>query len=247
MLGGRAPNAIRIAPVGAMRWQKDNVKVLAGNAHSKSIEERHKAMKNRVRFGLQSLGIVLFVLAVGCQQKGNKKEVAELQKKLEKEAQKNEGCQDKTQKLKDRLVRMENALKKIKDQPCEFELDPVTLEVKRRSTGTGGATSAARARPAPGPPLDVKKVSLKVRSVRRVLKRCYEEAAKRNNALASASKTVTLKFTIFNSGKVGKIRLKPFVGSGFDKCVKNVVKSWKFDRFGGFPKSFVQRIHLTPK
>jgi hypothetical protein len=208
-------------------------------------QESLLAMKRRFAFVLAVTAPLL--VGSGCAKKGSKKEVADLQEKLEKEAQDHQTCKDKTQSLKERVTRLENALKKIKEQPCAFELDPVTLEVKRRADGPAARKTARAARPAEGPPLDVKKVSRKVRSVRRVLKRCYEEAAKRNDALGSASKTVTLRFTIFNSGKVGRIRLKPFVGSGFDKCVKSVVKGWEFDKFGGFPKSFVQRIHLTPK
>lgn len=198
--------------------------------------------------------ILLSLLLAGafttaCASKGNKKEVEDLQKKLEKESNSLQDCSKKSSELGDRVKRLENAIKKIKEQPCEFDLDPVTLEVKKREEPrpSNGKTSPRPARRAPGPPLNPKKVAVKVRSARRIMKRCYEEAAKRNNALASSSRTVTMTFNLLNSGKVGWIKLKPFVGSGFDKCVKKVVRSWRFDRFGGFPKTFKQRIHLTPK
>lgn len=189
-------------------------------------------------------------LTIACASKGNKKEVEDLQKKLEKESNSLQDCSKKSAELSDRVKRLENAIKKIKEQPCEFDLDPVTLEVKKREEARSSARGTSPSRPArraPGPPLNPKKVAVKVRSARRIMKRCYEEAAKRSDALASASRTVTMTFSLQNSGKVGWIKLKPFVGSGFDKCVKKVVRSWKFDRFGGFPKTFKQRIHLTPK
>jgi len=182
------------------------------------------------------------------QKKGDGKEVDELRKALAKESVSHEECTEKNADLQERVTRLENAIKKIKEQPCEFELDPVSLEVKRVDDGgKAGTRKTGPARPASGPPLDPKKVAVKVRSATRIMKRCYEEAAKRNKELAASSRSVTLKFTLLNSGNVGKIVLTPFVGSGFDKCVKSEVKSWKFDAYGGFPKTFQQRIHLTPK
>ncbi len=178
----------------------------------------------------------------GCAKKDTK-EIQDLQAKLEKEARQTATCQDQAGKLQDRLVKLEAALKKIREQPCVYELDPVSLEVKKRRD----AVAVASAGPAKGPPLDLSLVKSKIRSVRGTLKRCYEEAAKRDKSLAASSKTVSLRFTIYNSGKVGNIKLVPYVGGGFQPCVRRVVRTWKFPKFGGYPKNFVQRLHLTPK
>ncbi len=193
-------------------------------------------------FVVLSSAMLFGVFWTGCEKK-NTKELADMQAKLEKEAKESATCQDNASKLKDRLVKLEAALKKIQDQPCVFELDPVTLEVKKRAD----AVVSSHAGPAKGPPLDLNLVRSRIRGVRSTLKRCYEEAAKRDKSLAASSKTVSLRFTVYNSGKVGNIRLVPYVGGGFGPCVRRVVHTWKFPKFGGYPKNFMQRLHLTPK
>lgn len=188
------------------------------------------------------VGVLWSLVLGGCSQQ-NDKELKTVKSRYEKVTKDYQGCQDRIVQLQDRSVKLESALKKIRAQPCELELDPVTLEVKARPN----AVVHSGARPASGPPLNLAKVKTKVRSVRPTLKTCYEEAAKRDKVLGSKAQKVTLKFTIYNSGKVGNIRVLPYVGGGFVPCVKRALGSWKFEKFGGYPKSFMQRIQLTPK
>lgn len=193
------------------------------------------------------LAVGLIAGSGGCKSK-ERKEIAELQARLNKEASGHSGCKDKVSQLNERIMRLENTLKKIKDQPCEYELDPVTFEIKQQAPDP--RTPNARtipARPAPGPPLQVSLVTGKVRESRNQLKQCYVEALKRSSKLQAEPIWVRLQFTLYNSGSVGAIRLSPFIGAGFEPCIKRVVRTWKFPRFGGFPKPFVQRIRLTPR
>lgn len=194
------------------------------------------------------IGVIISSL-VACASKKNEKEVEELNKTLSRRTNDLHECNNRSGELEDRVMRLENAINKIKEDPCAFELDPVSLEVKliAESPGPTGKKTGGAPKPASGPPLDPKEVAVRVRSATGIMKRCYEEAAKKDKELASSSRSVTLKFTLLNSGRVGKIVLNPFVGSGFDKCVKDEVRSWKFNAFGGLPKTFQQRLHLTPK
>ena len=193
--------------------------------------------------------VITGVVAIGCKSGKKQKEITELQAKLEKESQQHEGCKEKVAQLTDRVTRLENALKTIKEQPCEYELDPVTFQIRKKpaTTSPGEPRPPRPARPVPGPPLNVAQVKTKIRLARKELKRCYVEALKRSSKLRAEPIWVTLRFTLYNSGKLGAIRLSPFVGGGFEPCVKREVRKWKFGRFGGFPKKFKQRMRLTPR
>ncbi len=202
-------------------------------------------MRKTAMFFLAALMIPSFL---ACQKK-DRKEVEELNKTLARRTNDLHECNKRSGELEERVMRLENAINKIKEDPCAFEMDPISLEVKpiQESTERTGSKTPVKAKPASGPPLNREQVAVRVRSATGIMRRCYEEAAMRDKELASSSRSVTLTFTLLNSGRVGRIKLTPFVGSGFDKCVKNEVRSWKFDPFGGFPQDFQQRLHLKPK
>ena len=194
-----------------------------------------------MRMGILSGVIACLGLTTGCGKRSGEDESGKYKAQLEAEIKQHQSCQETVRKLRERVAKLELATKKLAEQPCAYELDPVTLEVKVRP-----GVQVHQSRPAEGPPINLKQVKAKLLTARRTLKTCYEEAARRDKSLQDP-RTVTLKFTIYNSGKVGNIKLVPYVGGGFVPCVKRVIGSWRFERFGGFPKNFKLKIHLTPK
>lgn len=105
-----------------------------------------------------------------------------------------------------------------------------------------------RARPVPGPPLDVSKVAAKVRSARGRIKKCYVDALKRDPRLGVVSTVkVVLRFTVKPSGGVDNVQIQSPYGGVFETCVEREVGSWTFTPFGGSAKAFRQRITFRIK
>ncbi len=194
-----------------------------------------------MRKGMIAVLLGSLLSAGGCEKQREGQKDKELEAKYQAEIRQHQTCQETVRKLRERVAKLELATKKLAEQPCAYELDPITLEVKVRA-----GAQPRQTRPAEGPPLNLRAVKTKIASVRHTLKLCYEEAARRDKSLADP-RTVTLKFTIYNSGKVGNIRIVPYVGGGFVPCARKAIGSWRFERFGGFPKNFKVKIHLTPK
>ena len=207
-----------------------------------------------------ALGVAALGGACGKKDDGTKdKKIGELNTQLAKANEREATLKDELTKLTKRVTRLQNDFKIYSQKPCDYELDAIEYSIQRKDgmaiarpgMGSGMASSGmtvAMAPPRPkGPPAELKDVKTKARQARRGIKRCYQNALKKNNALQEGSRRVTLKFTVQPTGRMAQIMVIPPIGSGFEPCVRSLLRKWHFSKFKGPAQRFRLPMTLRPQ
>lgn len=180
------------------------------------------------------------------------KRIAVLEGKLEIANQKESALKEELALLQKRATRLQNDFKIYSQKPCDYELDPIEYTIQKKG-GTRAVSShhpgMSPARPAgqKGPPAELKDVKTKARLARRGIKKCYQSALKKNAGLQAGSRRVSLKFTVLPSGGMSGIMVIPPIGSGFEPCVRSLLRRWHFAKFRGAPQRFRVPMTLRPQ
>jgi hypothetical protein len=201
---------------------------------------------------------VLLGGACGKKDDGRKdKTIAELKVKLEQAREREATVKKELKQLTERVTRLQNDFKIYSQKPCDYELDPIEYSIekkdggrvvaRRRGTRHASRTGPRRAARPKGPPAELKDVRAKARAARRGIKRCYQQALKKNTSLQMGQRRVTLKFTVRPSGKIANIMVIPPIGSGFEPCVRGLLRRWHFSKFKGPAQRFRLPMKLRPQ
>ncbi len=213
---------------------------------------------NRIIAAATALGVVLLGGACGKKDDGRKdKTIAELKVKLEQAKEREATVQKELKQLTERVTRLQNDFKIYSQKPCDYELDPIEYSIEKKdgarvATRPRGVRHANRASPRraarpKGPPAELKDVRTKARAARRGIKQCYQQALKKNASLQMGKRRVTLKFTVRPDGKMSSIMVIPPIGSGFETCVRGLLRSWHFSKFKGPAQRFRLPMTLRPQ
>ena len=86
----------------------------------------------------------------------------------------------------------------------------------------------------------------KLKSSRGAIKKCYQNALKKNSALSAKSVTLNIVVDYKTSGAVKKASFSPRVSEQFNSCMDGVSKKWQLP---GMPRavSFNYKQTLTPE
>jgi hypothetical protein len=204
---------------------------------------------------------VVVALAGGaCSKKSDGKKdktIAELKIKLQKAKERENTVRKELAQLTKRVTRLQNDFKIYSQKPCDYELDPIEYSIQkkgetrvasRNTAGTRGRPRRpARATRPKGPPAELKDVRTKARAARRGIKKCYQQALKKNASLQMGRRRVTLKFTVRPTGKMANIMVIPPIGSGFEPCVRSLLRKWHFSKFKGPSQRFRLPMTLRPQ
>jgi len=85
-----------------------------------------------------------------------------------------------------------------------------------------------------------------VKRSRGSLKRCYQNALKKNSALQARSIPMAIQVRYRTDGKVAGAQFSPRVSSDFDRCMQSVSKGWTLPKMPR-PVTFNSKITLTPQ
>ncbi|MFH2006330.1 MAG: hypothetical protein ABI333_07080 [bacterium] len=187
------------------------------------------------------------------------KKIGSLEQQLRQSKEHESTLQGELAQLNQRVTNLQNDFKIYSQKPCDFELDPIEYTLQKRPMEatmapvmhSGSMASGMRPdmRPTPedGTPAALKDLPSKARAARRGIKGCYQNALKKNASLQMGSRRVKLKFTVLTSGRMGRIMVVPPIGSGFEGCVRGLLRQWRFNKFKGSARKFSVAVNLRPQ
>lgn len=86
-----------------------------------------------------------------------------------------------------------------------------------------------------------------VRDSRGSIKKCYQQALKKNSALQARTVTLNIQVTYKSSGAVTSTRFDPRISDTFDKCMETVAQKWNLPAFSSRSVTFQTKLSLTPE
>jgi hypothetical protein len=180
--------------------------------------------------------LTALVTAAGCKGETVYKDSAETISRMET-------CENKVEQQANYIKQLEGQVTELKAKATGDELF-VTMEgVLEIRSASGGSRK-------PPPDVDVteqaKAFQNHVKLARGSVKRCYQNALKKDSSLTASIITVTVKVSYGKDGKVSRVGLSRPVSDVFSSCLKGVADDWKIPPA---PKSltFSQSFELTPQ
>jgi hypothetical protein len=154
-----------------------------------------------------------------------------------------------------RLKSKEDLISELQKQISDLKINPASGDVVVRIEGdvltvTAGQGPNTRAAKPTGTSDDSKLYESFVASVRNsrgAIKKCYQNALKKNSALQARTVTLNITVNFKTNGEATASQFSPRISEHFDQCMEGIANRWKLPEFSGRAVSFQTKLSLTPE